>query len=359
MKISIDISQIIYDTGVSLYTKSLVQALLKIDPLNKYLLFGGSLRRKSELEAFVKPYLNERVTSKLIPIPPLALSFLWNRLHKVPVETFIGKVDVFHSSDWTQPPTGAYKVTTIHDLAPLRFPEISHPNIVSAHKHRLEWVKREVDKVIAVSEATKSEIIDLLGISENKIIVIPEAGSNLVRPSNEKIKLTKNEFGLDKYLLVVGADPRKNVENIIHAYKKVKLNNKSLQLVIIGTAWKALPKVDGVVELGHISRAKLNYLYSGAEALVYASTYEGFGLPILEAMTLGCPVVTSNISSMPEVAGKAAELVNPYDVDSIAEGITRVLTDRLKYVAQGIKQARRFSWEETAKKTLEVYKGAE
>jgi glycosyltransferase involved in cell wall biosynthesis len=358
MKIAIDVSPVIYETGVSTYTRSLVHSLAKIDQSNQYTLFGGSLRRKKDLEKFAKSITARNFKSKFINVPPLAMSFMWNRLHTFPVENILGSLDVFHSSDWTQPPTRAYKVTTIHDLVPLRFPDISHPKIVTAHKKRLEWVKKEIDCVIAVSEFTKKEIIDIIGIDEKKIVVIPEAGSDLSSPSDDKIEITKRFYGLGDYLLVVGADPRKNVENIIKSFEKIKAKNKSMQLVIVGRSWKALPQVKDVIELGHIRREELLRLYSGARGLVYPSTYEGFGLPVLEAMELGCPVVTSNISSMPEVAGDAAALVDPYDVDSITHGINLILVNKKSYVDKGKKQVKKFSWDKTAKMTLEVYKQA-
>jgi len=358
MKIAIDISPVIYETGVSWYTRNLVRALVSLDLENEYVLFGGSLRRKRELAAFANSIHEENVKSKFINLPPIALSFLWNNLHVLPVETFTGNVDVFHSSDWTQPPTRAFKVTTIHDLVPLRFPEISHPKIVETHKRRLEWVKKEVDCVIAVSEFTKQEIIELVGIDPQKIIVIPEAANNLTTPDSEKVKALKKSLGLDKYLLVVGADPRKNVPNIIKAFEKVRAKHKDLQLVIVGRAWEPLPKVKGVIELGHIGREELLMLYAGAEALVYTSSYEGFGLPILEAMTLGCPVVTSNLSSMPEVAGSAAVLVDPQSPELISKGIERVLSKRKEYITKGHAQAKKFSWEKTAKMTMDIYRRA-
>ncbi len=358
MKIVIDVSPVIYGTGVSVYTRNLVHSLAKIDSTNQYTLFGGSLRRKKELESFAKSIQAKNFHRKFINLPPIAMSFLWNRLHTFKIENLVGKVDVFHSSDWTQPPSSAFKVTTIHDLVPIRFPETSHPKIVAAHKKRLEWVCKEVDCVIAVSEFTKQEIIELTGIDAKKIVVIPEAGSDLTRPSTDKIELTKKAHGLKDYLLVVGADPRKNVENIIKAFEKVKTKNKSLQLAIVGRPWKPLKQSKDVIELGHVSREELLRLYSGAQGLVYVSLYEGFGLPILEAMELGCPVVTSNISSMPEVAGSAAELVNPHDTDSIAKGINNLLANKKVYINKGLKQVKKFSWDKTAKMTLEVYKKA-
>lgn len=356
MKIGIDISPIVYETGVSYYTKHLVHALLHLNKENEFVLFGGSLRKLAQLKKMAGNY---HATKRLYPIPPTLTHILWNKLHIVPIDWLTGKIDVFHSSDWTQPPTKAFKVTTIHDLVPLRFPEISHPRIVSAHKARLTWVKKEVNKIIAVSTFTKEETVKLLDINPDRIVVIPEAPDPNIKPvSDTQVSEVLNKFNITgKYLLVVGADPRKNIPAIINAFAKIK-NKIGLKLVIAGRAWGQLPKEEGIVTLGHTPRTDFNTLYSGAEALVYTSTYEGFGLPILEAMQAGCPVVTSNITSMPEVAGDAAVLVDPLDPSAIASGIEKVLSNRQHWIEKGIARAKEFSWEYTAKLTLRVYREA-
>lgn len=358
MRICIDISAVIYETGVSWYTRNLVKSLLKIDKTDKFALFGGSLRRGKEIQQFINSVKQNNVEGKVIALPPTLASFLWNNLHRFSIENLIGKVDVFHSSDWTQPPSRAFKVTTIHDLAPLRFPEISHPKIVQAHKQRLKWVKKEVDQIIAVSEATKKEIIDLLDINPERIVVIPEAPDpSLKKSSKEEVNNVLKKYGISKdYLLVVGADARKNIPAITQAYGKVRRHMTGTDLVIAGRPWDGIPEAEGVRALGHVKREDLISLYSGAKALVYTSLYEGFGLPILEAMQLGCPVVTSNISSMPEVAGEAAVLVDPANPEEIARGIESVLANRDQWIEKGKKHVKKFSWEETARRTLDVYR---
>ncbi|MDO8503195.1 MAG: glycosyltransferase family 1 protein [bacterium] len=345
MRIGIDISQIVYGTGVSNYTKNLVSALLKIDKKNEYVLFGGSIRRRKELLNY---------NAKVFPLSPTIADFVWNRLHTLPIEWLIGKIDIFHSSDWTQPPSHAFKVTTIHDLAPLRFPNTSHPKIVAVHKRRLEWVKKEVDKIIAVSEFTKREIVELLNIEEDRIVVIHEAPNPAFKevPMVEVLRTLKRYGVKGEYILVVGADPRKNISAIIQAFKLLK---SKLSLVIVGRAFEEIPTTSGVTLLGHIPHEDLAALYSGAKALCFASLYEGFGLPILEAMQAGCPVVTSNLSSMPEVAGDAAVLVDPTDPREIAKGLEKVMSEREVWIKRGIERAKKFSWEKTAEETLRVY----
>lgn len=355
MKIGIDASPIIYETGVSWYTRNLVEALLAIDDKNEYVLFGYSLRKRS---FFRKVFAKE---VKTFPFPPTLMDLVWNHLHIVPIERLIGNLDVFHSSDWTQPPSSAFKVTTIHDLVPLRFPEISHPRIVSAHKARLKWVKKEVDRIIAVSEFTKHEIVELLDISPERIVVIPEAPNP---PAKVNVDEVLTRLNIDSnYLLVVGADPRKNVPAIVQAFAMLNTKQKNkkterLKLVIVGRLWDSLPDDKDIISVGHVANSDLTALYRGAQVLVYTSLYEGFGLPILDAMQAGCPVVTSNISSMPEVAGNAAVLVDPTNPQEIANGIEKVLSERQKWIKKGFARVKQFSWEKTARRTLEVYKEA-
>ena len=171
MKIGIDISQIVYEgTGVANYTRNLVENLLKIDKKNEYVLFFSSLRRKF-IPKF--PIPNSQFQIKTFRIPPTFLEFLWNKLHIFPIEWFVGKVDVFLSSDWTQPPTlKAKKVTVVHDLTCWKFPNQMHPRIVAVQKRRMKWVKKECDLIIADSQATKRDLVEIIGIPEKKIRVV-------------------------------------------------------------------------------------------------------------------------------------------------------------------------------------------
>lgn len=357
MKIGIDISSIIYGTGVSVYTKNLVEALLKVDRKNEYVLFFASLRRKLE-EADLE-FSNKNVLLKKFKIPPVLLDGLWNQLHFYPVENFIGQVDVFHASDWTQPPASKAKlVTTIHDLSFLRWPKSAHPKVLTVQKRRLRWVKKEADAIIAVSNATKKEIIELLKIPEKKIKVIHEALPVDFKKIKPQVSLKK--FDIKKpYLLASGSQaPRKNIGRVIKAFSVLQKKH-DLQLVITGDYQPGIKISKDIILTGFVSQEEWAGLVKKARTLVYPSLYEGFGLPILEAFYLGVPAVTSNCSSMIEVAGKAAVLVDPYSVNSIVLGIESVLTDpglvgQLK--KKGARRVKNFSWEKAARQTLEVYR---
>jgi len=348
MRIAIDVSQIVYDTGVSVYTRNLVSSLLEIDKNNEYILFAGSLRRKQEL----KKFFDTRVFS----IPPTLADMLWNRLHVYPIERLVGQVDVFHSSDWAQPPSKAFKVTTIHDLAPIKFSQWTNKKIVSVHKRRLKWVRREVDQIIVPSVSTKKSL-SKLGISSSRVTVIPEASDGSVKTVSENmVKKLKEKYSITgSYLLAIGVGERKNTERTIEAFKKVREKLGIENLVIIGRTFSSTEKGSGVVFTGHVSKKELPVFYSGAECLVYASLYEGFGLPILESFTTSLPVVTSNTSSMPEVAGDAAVLVDPKSVDSITSGIVEAISNKDSLVKKGKDRVKEFSWQKAARKTLEVY----
>lgn len=354
MKIAIDISQIVYGTGVSAYTRNLVENLLKIDSVDEFILFAGALRRKDDL-------LKLFPQTKTFPIPPALADLVWNRLHALPIEKLIGKVDVFHSSDWSEPPSKAFKVTTVHDLGPILYPRLFPRefirDIVATHRQKLSWVKKETDRIIVPSASTKNDLISL-GFDGSKIRVIPEAPSAIFKPaSKESIEKLKNKYKISgKYLLAVGMNVRKNTENIIRAFDLAR-SGEDLKLIFVG-----LPKYIDIEETrnvriaGQVPIEELPVFYSGSEALVYPSFYEGYGLPILEAFACGIPVVTSNVSSMPEVAGEAAVLVDPMDANSIADGIHTALKGPKGLIEKGFARVKQFSWEKTAKMTLDVYR---
>lgn len=178
MKIGIDISQIAYEgTGVGEYLKKLVENLLKIDKKNEYVFFFSSLRRQFLISNFKflnkSQFSNPNVQIKTFKIPPILLDILWNRLHIIPIEWFIGGVDVFLSSDWTQPPTiRAKKATILYDLIVYKYPQETDSKIVSTQRRRLNWVKKECDVIFCISETTKKDAVNILGIEEKRLRVI-------------------------------------------------------------------------------------------------------------------------------------------------------------------------------------------
>lgn len=373
MNIGIDFTQAQYlGTGVGNYTFNLVKHLLQLETEHNFTLFGCSLRGLPEftnLALSLKPH-----QLKLYPIPPTLLEISFNRFHQPPIEYLAGPVDIFHASDWAQPRSRRAKlVTTIHDLTTIKFPQYHHPKIITAQQRRLLWVSKEASLIIADSNSTKQDIINLLGIKEEKIRVVYLAASTdfsdfAALPQKKKniaINKIKRRYSLDKYFLSVGTnEPRKNLAKVITAYLSLAQSEVNIpNLVIAGrygwgeSSFKLIPpELSSKIKiLGFVSQSDLPALYAASELFIYPSLYEGFGLPVVEAMTLSLPVVTSKRGSLGEIAGSAAVLVDPASVISIKNGIHRALAHAPELKQKSVHQAKHFTWEKTAQETLSVY----
>lgn len=351
MKIGIDISQIVYKgTGVARYTQNLVKTLLKHNSKNQYVFFFSSLRQRLNPE--IKKAILQKQSLQDYAFPPTFLEFLFNRLHTIPIERFIGPIDTFISSDWTQAPTHAKKITIVHDLVYLKYPETLPKLIIDVQTRRMEWVKKEVDLIIADSESTKKDLVKLLKISENKIKVLYPAVETQISPISQISPKRP-------YILSVGKlEPRKNISRLINAFQKANL--KDIDLIIVGPkGWPAphtpgvagwtprgWTKPDNIKFLGFIPDSDLYAFYSKALFFIYPSLYEGFGYPVVEAMSFGCPVATSNTSSLKEIGYDAALLFNPESEDEIKNAILKLYDDqslRKKLSASGQKRSNDFS----------------
>lgn len=353
MKIGIDISQIVYQgTGVGRYTKELVEGLLKYDQKNQYLFFFSSLRQK--LDKDLERKIKKKFSLKKYFFPTTFLEFLWNRLHFFPIEWFFGKTDLILTSDWTEPPSFLKKITVIHDLVFLKFPETLDKKIVDVQKRRLKWVKKETSLIIADSYATKQDIVELLKIDEKKIKVIYPAVEISI-PSKRAIEQTLIKYNLTKpFILTVGKiEPRKNLKRLINAFIKTKL--PKVDLIIVGAkGWdksldyyhKITKENNNIRFLGFVSDTELYSLYQKALFFIYPSIYEGFGYPVVEAMKLKCTVATSEISSLKEIAQGAGFLFNPYQEEEIAKTIVTLYQNphlREKIKLAGINKGKQFS----------------
>ena len=174
MKIGIDISQLAYkNTGVANYLNALIQSLSKIDTKNEYILFYSSLRKQSQISNLKSQIHNPKVKIKSYPLPPIILDFIWNKLHIFPIEWLIGDLDIFITSDWTEPPVSkAKKATILYDLIVYKYPQETDAKIVATQKRKLKWVKKESDIIFCISESTKKDAIEILGIEEKRLHVI-------------------------------------------------------------------------------------------------------------------------------------------------------------------------------------------
>jgi len=367
MYAGIDITSIIYGRGVSRYTSHLVRALA-LQPNLKLHLFGSSLRQKTQLRDFANNFPS--ATSQIRSWPPTLLGWWW-RHNQGQVASHQYKLDVFHAWDYIQPPDHHLPiVSTIHDLAMLKYPATAHPQILHAHTHAWSNLKQRQAHIITVSEAVRTEVIARLEFPANHVHTIhsaiptelTQAPVHMTEEVHETIyqKLTVGR----PFMLCVGTrEPRKNLRRMIEAWTPFA---HDFDLLIVGEAgWDDSAEfelVKGVRLMGKISDQELAVLYTEAAMLLFASLDEGFGLPILEAFYFGTPVVTSNRSGMKEVAGIAAELVDPESVESIRTGITNILNETLAEqqlrLQRMIVRQHSFSWQKTAKKTIEVYQKA-
>lgn len=332
IRVGFDISQLAHQGGVATYTQHLTEQLSRIKDL-EMVFFYSSLR---------KPYRGKLKNVKKFHFPQTFLERIFNSFRIFPIEKFIGDVDIYHSSDWLQPPTKAKKVTTYHDVIPLLYPKWSHPKIVEVHKKRLQIVEKEIDMVIAVSESTKQDLLKVSKIPAEKIVVIYEGSScSFDDVTKAGVVDFKKRYNLpEKFALSMGGvGERKNLSMIKQAAK-------DFELVIPGETTPWIPQQD------------LPFLYSAADVLLYPSLYEGFGLPVLDAMLAGTPVITSKNSSLSEVGGDAVLYVDPENVEDIKAKLESLMLDeqlRNDLIQKGFKQASKFSWENSAQKTAEVY----
>jgi glycosyltransferase involved in cell wall biosynthesis len=355
MKITIDVSQMAYSgTGVGRYTFELVKALLTQPSKHEFILWAGVRKQRFYFESLQKTAPWNKATWVYSHLSPKLAGVLFNYspLH---LEYLSGETDLIHLSDWTAPVTRVPTVTTIHDLAYAKYPETVHPLIRHTQSLRLSRIVKHGNHIIADSMSTKNDLIEKYQLNDSLIdVVYPGLSQDYYPRSGEEIERVKTKYNLPaKFILCLGTqEPRKNLERLITA-----TTNHSLPLVIAGKyGWgKKIENPSHVTVLGFVDEADLPALYSSSTVFCYPSLYEGFGFPVLEAMACGTPVVTSNISSLPEVTGDAAVLVDPLSIEAIRSGIDQSLELSENMIKKGIRQAKKFSWDNTATQVMSIY----
>jgi len=290
------------------------------------------------------------------------------------------RFDVFFAPTFVPPPTRTpHLVITVHDLAFRLHPETAHA-IPAVRMARLTPALRQAARIIAVSERTRSDILDLYSVDPERVVVVP-LGVDRERfrpPTPRAVEAVRHRHGIDgPYLLALGdIDPRKNLPAVVRAFASLP-DDVRPTLVIAGAAapWspggmenlhRTLASVPERVRkrillTGYVPEEDVADLIGGAEALLYPSLYEGFGLPVVEAMACGTPVLTSNVSALPETAGGAAVLVDPRDDQAVAEGMRTLLVDgalRARLTKAGLARATSFDWRQTAIRTAEILREA-
>jgi len=358
------------NSGVATYARSLAMALAGVAPGLPMTLIH---RRDHE-------FYRGKDHLKLAPWGPHSDSSTrgsWNRLVRkqllMPIMLRRKDFDLVHDTNHNAPfllPSTYARVVTLYDLIPLILPEgLSRRRL--EHLTLIRLIAMRADHIVTLSECSKRDIIRLYGIRPEQITAISLAADERFRPATElEVEEARRACKLTgKYVLHVGAfEPRKNLVTLVEAFRLAAPQLPDSSLVTIGRlrpgdqqrlqALLPLNLQDRVKTLGFVEDQYLAGLYSGADALVYPSSYEGFGLPVLEAMRCGTPVITSSVSSLPEVAGDAALIVNPTDAGDIARALIEIAAThsvRANLRDAGLRRAALFSWEETARQTLAVY----
>ncbi len=308
-----------------------------------------------------------------MPAPTRALYRLWRGVGRPRADSLVGGADVFHATNYVVPPTrSAARVVSVHDLSFLRMPEVCSPRISAFFGRHMRDYAAEADAVLACSNATKRDCVDLLGIDAEKITVshyAVEDGFGLSDEGSSRVRL-QDQYRLDgPFFLYVGTlEPRKNVAGLLAAFEEV-LDDVPHTLALVGPAgWNSGALLDAlagahlrsrVLQVGYVpSRETLADFYTCADAFVFPSLYEGFGFPVLEAMACGCPVICSDAGSLPEVGGSAALYVPAEDTSGLASAMRRIASDvslQSELRRKGLEQAKRFSWLTCARATYAVY----
>jgi glycosyltransferase involved in cell wall biosynthesis len=364
VRIAIDARKL-HDYGIGTYVRNLLKQLARQDRDTEYVLLcrpedcglaaqlGGNFRAVAERS---RPYsIREQVS--------------------VPLDLRRERIDLFHAPHYVLPPLAPTRsVVTIHDCIHLMFPQYLRNRVAWWYARTFLWAAtRRSDRVLTVSEASKRDILRFFNIPPDKIAVIYNGIDDLfwTAPDEEEVVRVRERFQLTApFVLYAGnIKPHKNLERVIDAFFRLRRDDLGeLKLLIIGDEVSKYATLRRAVHryklhkhvrfLGFVPDRTLAVLYRLADVFVFPSLYEGFGLPPLEAMASGTPVVTSNVSSLPEVVGDAAILVDPYDADAIAGGIRMVLTDarlRAGLRERGRARAREFSWERSVARIREIY----
>ncbi len=374
MRIGIDVtSAITQGGGIGRYTRELVRALIALDTGNEYRFFSA---KQPPILPVPDPIpAAPHVQYRPAPVDERWLYRLWYRLRlPLPVQWVTGQLDLFHSPDFVLPPVsgGIPTLLTVHDLSFVHSPETFPAQLVSYLNRVVPWSVGRATHILADSLATKQDLIDVWQVPTEKVSVLYCGVNAMFRPITNVDQLTavRRKYNLSKknYILCVGTvQPRKNYQMLIRAF--TPLANKVPHHLVIsgGKGWlydEMMAEVarqdlmDRVHFIGFVDDADLPALYSAATLFAMPSLYEGFGLPLLEAMACGVPVLSSNVSSLPEVVGETAVQLSPYDQQPWSQTLLDLLANphaRQQMITEGFRQIRQFTWEQSASQLLQIY----
>lgn len=362
--------------GIGRYTREIIHALLAEDQTNHYHLF--SARPPATLPVPDAFPTGANVYYRPAPLSERWLYRLWYRFRlPLPVQLFTGPLDLYHSPDFVLPPVAGHipTILTVHDLSFIHYPEVFPPKLVAYLNRVVPWSIARATHVLADSVATYHDLHQIWNVPEQKMSVLYSGVHPRFRfvadETIRKMVLTRYGLGDTPYILAVGTiQPRKNYSLLVRAFLNIA-NEIPHKLVIVGgKGWLyegLLAEVSNVGDRqrihfpGFVSDADLPALYSAADLFVFPSLYEGFGLPLLEAMACGVPVISSNTSSLPEVVdpeGAAAILLSPHDELAWSNAMREVLNDvnkRQQMISAGFRRAAEFSWQTAAQNLLTLY----
>ena len=364
MRVAIDARKL-HDFGIGTYTRNLLRHLARIDRDTEYVL----LCHEPDLGIAAQLGPNFRTV-----LESSANYSVREQIH-VPWVLRRERPDVFHAPHYVLPPAVPCRsVVTIHDCIHLMFPQYLPSRAAYAYAKASMWsAAKRSSRILTVSEASKRDILHFFNVPPEKVVVVYNSIDERFRiaPAEEDVARVRERYQLNHTFILYAGNikPHKNLVRLIEAFDELRKGGfDDLKLLIIGDEISKLPALRRAVHqhklhkqvrfLGFLPDETLAILYRLAAVFVFPSLYEGFGLPPLEAMASGTPVVTSNVSSLPEVAGDAAVLVDPYDVGSIVAGIRLVLTNPSlanELRAKGIERSREFSWERSVARTRELY----
>ena len=365
MRIGFDIYQTGFPFGgIARYVRALVSTMAAAAPSDRFVLVSNHFRPNHA------PWRHRaaNVAHVDLPVPRRLMQACWKRIGWPPMDSFAGSLDIFHGTHFVLPPVrSAKRVLTVHDLTFLRHPEYFSDGPLNQRGHRMELpvALKQADAIIVPSDCTRSDLIELMKVPEDRIRVIPEGVEEhfFVSQNGAKLQEVKDRLGLSRSYLVflVGTpEPRKNLLRTVVA---ARLAAPDLPLVIIGPRQpiRALLAGDarGVHLIGSLSEEDLPYVLHGAVLSLYPSLAEGFGLPALESLAAGVPLVTSDRTALPEVVGDAGVRIDPESIAAIAQAIRSLLEDedrRRRLIESGKARARHFSWERSARGVLSLYR---
>ncbi|QDR82042.1 glycosyltransferase family 4 protein [Sporomusa termitida] len=359
-------------TGIGFYCHNLIRGLYQLDGSHEFITVYNKFKpRKQKYVIGEERYIR-------YPYSYLREIMKGRFLYSIPLERFMGDFDIYHGTNYSILPTKRAKtVLTVCDLVFKKYPETVAVRNLRFLSYFVEKYTICATKLITISESTKKDVVDFFGIDPDKIHVTPLAADKFFRvisPEDSYFAEVRAKYQLpDRFILYVGTlEPRKNLQRLISAFAKTfKRTGCEHKLVLAGgNGWmydgifklvQELGLEDKVIFTGYVDACDLPHLYNLADAFAYVSLYEGFGLPPLEAMQCGIPVLASNVSSIPEVVGEAAILINPLDTEAIADGLEQLLSDTSLYAnlkAKGLERAATFQWRQTAQQTLDCYLAA-